>query len=65
MGMTRAFRRAVRMAFGALGLAFLLGGPALAITREGGLFVPVLLAVMGVVSLLIAALMLRGEETRQ
>ena len=65
MGMTRAFRRAVRTAFGALGLAFLFGGPAIAVTRGGGLFVPVFLAVIGVVSLLIAALMLRGEETRQ
>ena len=63
MGMTRALRRAVRMAFGALGLVFLLGGPAIAITRGGGLFVPVLLAAMGVVSLLIAVLMLRLEET--
>ncbi len=65
MGMTRALRRAVRTAFGALGLAFLFGGPALAITRGGGLFVPILLAVIGVVALLIAVLMLRGEETRQ
>ena len=57
-----AFRRAIRTAFGALGIVFLLGGAPMALTREWGAVVVLLLPAIGIVSIVLALLLYRQQE---
>ena len=54
----------VRTAFGALGIAFLIGGPAIAVANEWGVGMTLMLGGIGAVSLVIATLMFRINNDR-
>ena len=58
----RAFRRAIRAAFGALGIVFLLGGAPIALSRDWGAIVVLLLPAIGVLAIAIAVLVSRQQE---
>ena len=55
-------RRAIRTAFGALGIVFLVGGPAMALSRDWGLVPVVLLPAAGVVMIVLAVLLFRQPD---
>ena len=59
----RAFRRAIRAAFGALGIVFLLGGAPIALDREWGAFVVLLLPAIGALSIALAVILGRQQES--
>lgn len=57
--MISIFRNAIRLLFAALGLAFLVGGPAIGATRGWGAPAVAASVAVGAASLLVAAAMLR------
>ena len=58
----RTLRRAIRTAFGALGIVFLLGGAPMALSRDWGALVVLLLPAIGIVSIVLAVLLYRQQE---
>ena len=58
----RTLRRAIRTAFGALGIVFLLGGPPMALARDWGVITVLLLPAIGVAMIVLAVLLSREQE---
>ena len=58
----RTLRRAIRTAFGALGIVFLVGGAPMALTRDWGPVPAVLLPAAGIVMIVLAVLLARQQE---
>ena len=56
-------RRAIRTAFGALGIVFLLGGPPMALAREWGALPVLLLPAAGVVMIVLAVMLFRQPDS--
>ena len=56
------FRRAIRTAFGALGIVFLLGGPPMALSRDWGAVPVFLLPAAGVVMIVLAVVLFRQPD---
>ena len=59
----KALRRAIRTAFGALGIVFLLGGPPMALTRDWGTTTVLLLPAAGVLMIVLAVLLFRQQDS--
>ncbi len=55
-------RRAIRTAFGALGIVFLLGGPPMALARDWGPVPVLLLPAAGIVMIALAVLLFRQPD---
>ena len=58
-------RRAIRTAFGALGIVFLVGGPAMALSRDWGPVPVLLLPAAGVVMIVLAVLLFRQPDSAE
>ncbi len=58
-------RRAIRTAFGALGIVFLLGGPPMALAREWGPVPVLLLPAAGIVMIVLAVLLFRQRDSSE
>ena len=56
-------RRAIRTAFGALGIVFLLGGPPMALARDWGPVPVFLLPAAGIVMIALAVLLFRQPDS--
>ncbi len=56
-------RRAIRTAFGALGIVFLLGGPPMALARDWGALPVLLLPAAGVVMIVLAVMLFRQPDS--
>ena len=61
----RLFRRAIRTAFGALGIVFLLGGPPIALAGEWGPVPVLLLPAAGILMIVLAVMLFRQPEPRE
>ena len=56
-------RRAIRTAFGALGIVFLLGGPPMALARDWGAVPVLLLPAAGVLMIVLAVMLFRQPDS--
>ena len=58
-------RRAIRTAFGALGIVFLVGGPPMALARDWGPVPVLLLPAAGIVMIVLAVLLFRQQDSSE
>ena len=58
----RPFRRAIRTAFGALGIVFLVGGAPIALAGQWGAIPVLLLPATGVLMIVLAGMLFRQQE---